>query len=121
MECRASPSRLMTAIDTLLPLGVLLSCLEAYIPDKHDLSPNFDQSKLQFSQLDTIEETTVQLEDFEQDFEFVSINDVPPPSPPPSPRDNNFSKFFNTFVNIKRRLIGINSKSFNPFNNCSYI
>ena len=36
LQTRASPSRLMTSVDTLLPLGVLLSCLEAYAPKEEE-------------------------------------------------------------------------------------
>ena len=38
LQTRGSASRLMTAVDTLLPLGVLLSCLEAYSPNCEETS-----------------------------------------------------------------------------------
>jgi len=40
-----SPSRLMTAVDTLLPLGVLLSCLEAYAPSESNLNDQTQSTK----------------------------------------------------------------------------
>ncbi|XP_054154037.1 hormone-sensitive lipase-like [Oppia nitens] len=63
LQTRASPSRLFTAVDTLLPLGVLLACLEAYAPDINGQNNN--------------NPSTVN-DDDEDEFEFVTVDDVPP-------------------------------------------
>jgi hypothetical protein len=133
---RASPSRIMTAVDTLLPLGVLLSCLEAYAPEhmanalntsemeSEDDQP-FDFASLQLLKGDydsghvSDEEVSVVSEDNDvetdvgNDFVHITYDDIPPHEDIlfELPNDLSFKwlkKSCLRFRKLKNKIIGLN-------------
>ncbi|CAG2163652.1 unnamed protein product [Oppiella nova] len=78
LQTRGSPSRLMTAVDTLLPLGVLLSCLEAYAPD---------------ADIDCVD----------ADFELISHDEIPADEELPQMTSQNL-QLVNRFARLRHKL-----------------